>query len=192
MPATAPGLLAAAGAGDPRRRPPAPLGAYRDLWRARGRRLLPDRRRRAEARRPTPSPALARRHCSRRSPPERNRKRAPPAGEALSFDRRPLSRARVPAAAAAAAAGRPGTRPSPGSPSRRGRSALPAAAAAAAAELDRRGRAARELARAASGRRCAARQGRRRTAGSSAVVEAAVDAALACPSPGAARRTRPA
>ena len=44
-------LLAALARRDPRLRPPHPFGAYRDLWRARGRRLLSDPRGRQEARR---------------------------------------------------------------------------------------------------------------------------------------------
>ena len=60
------GLLARLAACDPRRRPPAPFGAYRDLWRARGRRLLPDVGDGTEADRTTRLRSAARSPCSRR------------------------------------------------------------------------------------------------------------------------------
>ena len=60
-----PGAARGAGRGDPRCGPRHPFGAYRHLWRARGRRLLSDAARRQEAERRDRASGCAR-HCSMR------------------------------------------------------------------------------------------------------------------------------
>ena len=183
------------------RRPPAPFGAYRDLWRARGRRLLPDRCRRARSSTRTRSASCAQALLEPRSRAtasrEPHKKRAPPyrRGPSSFESISRVSRAPAPAAAAAAAAaGRAGIRRQDHRSVRAGlgrrrrrrrrrrRSDVGARRAAGGAHLPRRVSAegprlakegAEQLGRAGDRSRCST-------------------AARACPSPAAARRTRPA
>ena len=73
--------------------PPHPFGAHRDLWRARGRRLLSDPGGRQEARRRARSTGCARRcstrprQAARRRPPEPKEKGPAVSGEALPIER---------------------------------------------------------------------------------------------------------